>query len=162
MGDDMRLDDEFEAQALALAERLSDMAAKTPTEVLDHEYMPIQHGPLMADMLREQVGVKLSENGKFLDICADETVRDGLVSQIQASGIESMLGERPAQAPATAMQRVVQAVLVSARLSMERSEHALLTTTEVDILATAMTTLYGRALHSMLRNSHPGPVQGSA
>lgn len=139
-------------------------ATNIPVAELDRDYRMVELAPLMVDMHRHMISVKLGETPGILDIHAEDDAPKDIIEQVQecSGDLAETIFFDHLRLPDNNMRDVGKALTLAARLVHDRSRHSLLTSRECGVLASAMQVVFGDILKGMIHQNHPGDIQGSA
>lgn len=151
------------SQALNLSEDILKEARGIPEAVLNRHYTELSLSPIMASMLRGGITVVANELGG-LDIGSDGEASDPLLATVErcAPEIKALLGHPEDEVPLSPTWLVARSVLLASRYVSDQSRYHLLTTKETEVMVTAISIAFGRALRVMVESNHPGDIQGTA
>ena len=131
---------------------------------LTRAYREISLAPLLGELQRQKVGVEINKTGKTLDVIAEAAPTAKLEADINKNHqalVELLTAHLPEKSKGFAWE-TAKAVMIASRYVFDRAQHHLLTSSETDILATAMAVVFEKSLKAQIEANHPGDVMGHA
>lgn len=150
--------------AAALAREIGEVVQTTPLDELGRTYREITLAPLLGDLIREGVGVGISKDAKHLNVIGTKKPPKAISDKVSEAqqGLVELLKDTASSTSPRSTDEAAKAIVVAARYVHDKSKHALLSTSESEVLVTALAMVFEQSLRAQMRANHPGDVQGNA